>query len=851
MILGTVKGNRGRFGPEINVLGKLDPDKLTEALRRLPENVVTERKATEAFNPEAIAIAEYPEAGKIKQGAFGLHEGKLVVRRGEFLEPAALGKEATQRVTGMVGVRDAMHEVFRTQLTDQPEEKITAARKELNKVYDRFVSRFGPLTGPDNSRVFKSDPDAQPLLALEKVNRNTKAVSKTDIFTEATLHTYKPVTSAGTAKEAMTISLNEYGRINWPRMAQLTGLDPVEMQEELEGLIFRDPVSLQWVPADEYLSGDIRQKLAQAKDIAKTDPAYQHNVTALEAAKPPDLHAGRIKARLGAPWIPQDVVAQFVAELLGVSPRDVSVGYSPVIARWEMVLSAGKGSAKNTSEWSGGDMRADELIDQALNMKVPTVRVPVGDDGKTVVDPRKTAAAQDMQQKIKNRFKEWVWESPTRLERLERIYNDTFNSIRQRTYDGSHLSLSGANPAIKLRSHQLNAVWRIISSGRNTLLAHAVGAGKTFEMAAGAMEMRRLGLAKKPMITVPANIVGQFGREFRLLYPAANILVADETTFQAENRQKAMGQIATGNWDAVLISHDAFGLLPVDDNTFNSFLQKEIDALEDAIRQMSMGKADKKITKELEKSKKRLETKLRNNADVERKDDSLTFEQLGIDALFVDEADLFKNLYFMTRATRIAGIPNSDSDRAFGMLIKSRHVTEKAGGRLIFATGTPVSNTLAEVYTMQRFLDHKELEARGVGMFDAWAQQFGESVSGLETSPDGAGFRTHTRFARFSNLPALQSMFRLFADVMTKRMLNLPVPKLFNGKRETISVPASQFLMDYIMAKDPETGAFLPGTLLARITGNQNRPGGSARRQHAESHERRPESRARSTSPRA
>jgi N12 class adenine-specific DNA methylase len=310
------------------------------------------------------------------------------------------------------------------------------------------------------------------------------------------------------------------------------------------------------------------------------------------------------------------------------------------------------------------------------------------------------------------------------------------------------------------------------------------------------MEMRRLGLAKKPMITVPANIVGQFGRDFRLLYPAANIFVADEETFSAKNRQKAMAQVATGNWDAVVISHDAFGLLPVADETFNAFLQKEIDTLEDAIRESKKGKADAKIQKELEKAKKRLEAKLREKADREGKDDSLTFEQLGVDALFVDEADMFKNLYFTTRATRIAGIPNSESNRAFDMLIKSRHVTDKTGGRLIFATGTPIANTVAEMYTMLRYLSHKELDARGLGQFDAWAQQFGESVTGLETSPDGAGFRVNTRFAKFSNLPELQSLFRQVADVQTADMLKLPVPKLFNGKYETISVPASQTLLD-------------------------------------------------------
>lgn len=816
-ILGTVKGNRGRFGPEINVLGQLDPVQLATALMRLPENVVTDRAASQAFKPDAIAIAEYPALGTLKPGAYGLKDGKIVRRNGEMLEPVTLAKETAARVTGMIGVRDAMHDVFRTQLQDKPEAEITAARKELGKLYDRFVARFGALNDRENRAAFKDDPDAQPILALEKVDQNLKTVSKTDIFTQATLQTYRPVSSVETAKEAMTVSLNEYGRINLARMAALTGLDPAEILEELGDLAYRDPATNQWQPADEYLSGDIRQKLAQAKDIAKTDPDYQRNVTALEAAKPVDLVPGEIVARLGAPWIPTNIVEQFVRDLLALQPGDVSVAYSPTIATWRLVLSRGQGGAKNTAEWAGGDMNADELIESAMNMKVPTVKVKISSDpDQYAVDPKKTAAAQDMQQKIKNRFKDWVWESPTRADGMAKLYNDIYNGIRLREYDGSHLTLQGANPAIDLRKHQKNAIWRVVSSGRNTLLAHVVGAGKTFEMIGAAMELRRLGLAKKPMITVPANIVGQFGRDFRKLYPAANILVADETTFNAANRQKAMAQVATGNWDAVVISHDAFGLLPIDDETFNAFLQKEIDELEDAIREMKKGKAGDKIQKELEKSKKRLETKLRKKADREGKDTGLTFEQLGIDALFVDEADMFKNLYFTTRATRIAGIPNSESNRAFDMLIKSRHVTDKTGGRLIFATGTPIANTVAEMYTMLRYLSHKELEARGLGQFDAWAQQFGESVTGLETSPDGAGFRVNTRFAKFSNLPELQSLFRQVADVQTADMLKLPVPKLFNGKYETISIPASQTLLDYIMAKD-EHGHFLPGTLMGRI----------------------------------
>jgi N12 class adenine-specific DNA methylase len=827
MILGTVKGNRGRFGPELNVLGTVTPEALAGAVARLPENVYTDRPAPEALNPNAIAAAEYPAAGHLKQNAYGLIDGKIMQKTGEMLAPVSFSKDATARVTAMIHVRDAMHEVYRSQLQQQTDAEIEAARKALNRVYDGFVKKFGYLNDKTNSKLFQGDPDAQPLLALEKWDKKAKTAKKTEVFTQPTIQTYKPVASADTAAEALAISLNEYGRINWGRMAQLTGQDAAALQEELGPLAFQDPESREWLPADEYLSGDIRQKLAQAQDIAKSDPAYARNVAALEAAKPPDLKGGtEIVARLGSPWIPAKVVERFVAELLGVHAAGVSASYSAPIATWRIVLSAGKDSVANKSTWAGGGVWAHELIEQALNMKIPTVRVPVGDEGQTKVEPRLTAAAQDKQQKIKDRFKNWVWEDPTRAKALEKLYNDTYNGIRLREYDGSHLNFAGSNPGITLKPHQKNAVWRILSSGMNTLLAHVVGAGKTFEMVAAAMELRRLGLAKKPLITVPSNIVGQFGREFKQLYPAANIFVADEKTFEKKNRQKAMAQIANGNYDAAIISHDAFGLIPVADETFNAFLQKEIDALEDAILEVKAGKADKKIQKELEKAKKRLEAKLRKAADTERKDTGLTFEQMGIDALFVDEADLFKNLFFVTRATRIAGIPNTASNRAFDMLIKSRFTTDKTGGRLVFATGTPIANTVAEMYTMLRYLAPKELESRNISMFDAWALQFGESVTGQEVSPDGAGFRTNTRFAKFTNLPELQSLFRLVADVQTADMLNLPVPKLKGGKYETQIIEASQILKDYIMGKD-EKGNYLPGTLMhriARIKGGQVDP---------------------------
>src|SRR5437660_4603752 len=535
--------------------------------------------------------------------------------------------------------------------------------------------------------------------------------------------------------------------------------------------------------------------------MAAMNPAYQANVEALKAVQPEDILPGDIHGRLGAGWIPASDMKDFIVQLLRVPAGEVTVMHAGQIAAWTVALDYfAKRSVSNTTTYGTGRVSAASLIEQALNLRVPTVYDTLDDDTR-VVNQAETIAAREAQQKLKDLFAKWIWEDPQRAERLARLYNDTFNTIRLRTYDGSHLTLPGMNRSELRRGdldpHQKSAVWRILQT-KNTLIGHVVGAGKTNVITAACMELKRLSLAKKPMIVVPNHLVEQWGAAFLALYPQATIFVAGKEHFQSGKREQAMARIATGNFDAVIISHKSFESLPVADETFKRFLSKEIASLADAIQEVLSEQGDNRsIVKQLEKAKKRLEEKIQARVAQERKDDGVTFEQLGIDRIFVDEADLYKNLGFATKMSRIAGLPNTDSNRAMDMYMKTHYVSERDGG-IVFATGTPISNTMAEMYTMQRYLAPDRLEAAGVSHFDAWAANFGEAVTALELAPDGSGYRMHTRFAKFVNLPELFTMFRSFADIQTAEMLKLPKPELAGGKPQVIVSPASTELKDYV-----------------------------------------------------
>ena len=802
MMLGQMRLEHGMYrSGEPSLVGELSEPTLAQAVESLPAGIYVPRDR-QAITPPDMAPAEATEISAVKDGGFAERNGEIVVRNGNRFEPAHLPSSVAARIRGMLSVRDAVRAVFQTQLDDAPEERITEARKALGRVYDSFVARYGALSSRENVKAFAGDPDQPLLLSLENYDPETKTATKTPIFERRTLERYRPVDHVETAAEALAVSLNETAEIHWPRMEQLTGRSARQLQRELGSLVYRNPEGGGWETADRYLSGDVRAKLATAVAAAEIDASYQRNLDALRAVQPPDLEPGDIDARLGSSWIPATDIRDFLSQLLDVPASEVHVAHADAIATWTVQLDAGaRWNVSNTTAWGTSRFRASDLIEQALNGRTPTA-YDQHEDGSRTINQQETIAAREKQRQLMDRFREWIWQDGERASRLARDYNDRFNNLRLRQFDGSHLALPDmVREQLRdrdLARHQKDAVWRIIQSG-STLLAHVVGAGKTWTMAAAAMEMRRLGLAKKPLFVVPNHLVEQWGAEFLKLYPRARLFIAGSEHFAAGNRERAMARIAGGNYDAVIVSHRSFEFLPVSDKFLHRFIEGQLEQLENAIRDAEDEKGDnRRIVKELEKAKKRLAAKLKERADREHKDSSVTFEELGIDQIFVDEADLYKNLFYTTKMNRIAGLPNSDSNRAFDMFLKTRYLLEHAGGRVVFATGTPISNTMAEMYTMLRYLEPGLLKDRGVEHFDAWAGNFAEAVTSLELAPDGSGYRMHTRFAKFINLPELLTMFRTVADVQTAEMLKLPRPSIATGKPQIVAAPASEPLKAYI-----------------------------------------------------
>ena len=802
----------GRMALEGRMYGRTDAAlisdgrDLTEALQeiigRLPENIYRGIKLDVAAPNERITISAPPD---IKPNAFAVVEteegNQVAIREGNELVLRNLPASVSVRIRAMVRLRDATRECLRTQVEDASGQEILVARENLNREYDRFYARFGPVSEPANTRAFRGDPDLPLLRSLESFNEETRVAKKTAIFRERTIQRLKPAESAQTAKEALLISLNENGKIDLDHMSQLLGKPVKEFLPELKGAMFINPQTNRWEPEDAYLSGNIREKLAVAESAAQTDPKFRENVDALEAVMPEDLKATEIDARLGSVWIPEEDLEQFVRDLLKLeNAEDVKVRHSTALGAWSVQGEwPAKQSVGNTTEWGTPRYSALDLIDEALNLRTPTVYNPHPEDkNQRIINAAATEAAREKQQQIKERFTQWIWQDDTRRERLVRKYNDEFNNIRIRTFNGDHLTLPGASPAISLRAHQKAAVWRILQTP-NTLLAHVVGAGKTYTMVAAGMESKRLGLAQKPMIVVPNHMLEQFSTELLALYPGANILVAGKEDFEASRRAQLFSRIATGTWDAVIVTHSGFERIPVSKEAQENLLQKQIDDLKDLILKQSGDRSFTRLVKQMETAKNRLETRLKLLSAEEKKDNTLTFEELGIDRLFVDEAHYFKNLFYVTKMTRVAGLPQTSSQRAFDMFLKVRHLQElNGGGGVIFATGTPVTNTMAEMFTMQRYLHGAELEKQGLQHFDSWAATYGEPVTAMELSPDGAGYRLNTRFARFVNVPELMQQFRQMADIQTGEMLQLPIPKLFQGKAMIVSAPATPALKAFV-----------------------------------------------------
>jgi N12 class adenine-specific DNA methylase len=804
MMLGTMRLEGSMYrDKEPTLTGELSPALLARAVTSLPEGICADRNTgPDSFARPPPTINDPAEAD-VKDGAYADRDGRLVIRYGAVFETAKVPASMAWRIRSMMMVRDAVRLVFRTQLDDAPEERIAEARLLLNDSYDSFVRSYGPLSSRENVKAFAGDPDQPLLLSLEHFNPETGRAAKTAIFERRTLERYRPVAHVETAAEALAVSLNETGDIHWPRMEQVTGRPARALQRELGSLVWRNPEGGGWEASDRYLSGDVRRKLSIATAAATLDPAYERNIEALKSVQPVDLAPGDIEVRLGSSWIPATDIRDFVAALLDIRPNSVRVAHAAPIATWTVETDAAeKFGVANTTTHGTARFRATELIDDALNGRVPTAYDP-REDGSRVINQQETVVAREKQQQLKDRFREWIWQDNARAARLAREYNDRFNNLRLRSFDGAHLRLPGMNREYlrdgDLSRHQKDAVWRVVQSG-STLLAHVVGAGKTWTMAAAAMEMRRLGLAKKPMFVVPNHLVEQWGAEFLKLYPQAKLFIAGKEHFAAGNRQQAMARIASGTYDAVIVSHRSFEFLPVSDKLFKRFVEEQVEELEAAILEAKATKDDnRRLVKELEKAKKRFVAKLKERADREGKDNTLTFEELGVDQIFVDEADLYKNLFYITKMNRIAGLPNSESNRALDMYMKTRYVRETSGGRgVVFATGTPISNTMAEMYTMLRYLAPDLLKDRGVAHFDAWAANFAEAVTALELAPDGSGYRMHTRFAKFINLPELLTMFRTFADVQTAEMLNLPRPAIAGGKPQIAAASASDALKAYV-----------------------------------------------------
>ena len=782
--------------PTLEGDGRVLGDALATAIPALPAGIYRSQRVelAEPATEQTIPAPDY-----VKPNAYCIHDGMVCIREENVLRPLTdLPSETRSRIRGMIQVRDAVRGCLRSQIDGSPEEQVVEARQQLNYAYDRFVARFGPVNLRANQRAFDGDPDLPLLLSLENYNDETKRAAKATIFHERTVHHRQPVEAVSAPKEALLVSLNERGCIDLDHMAGLLNQPVEEFLPDCKGLIFLNPQTNQWETDDQYLSGNVREKLAVADAAAVADPRFLENVEALKSVQPADLSATEIDVRLGASWLPPEDVKQFTHELLNI-PSGVEIGHIHALGTWHVNADwEAKGATANTTDWGTDRYTGLELIEDALNLKTPTVYDIV--DKKPAVNAQATEAAREKQERIKERFKEWVWSDDSRRERLCRLYNDTFNHTRVRTFNGDHLTLPGASGAIQLHRHQKAGVWRILQTP-NTLLAHVVGAGKTYTMVAAAMELKRLGLSRKPMFAVPNHMLGQFSTELLTLYPGANILVAGKEDFESKNRKKLFSRIATGNWDAVIVTHSGFERIPLSQETQKRFFEEQLHELE-MIKRQHADSSNRRLVKELERAKKRLEARLQALAAEHKKDNTLTFEELGVDRVFVDEAHYFKNLFYVTKMTRIAGLPQTASERAFDMFLKVRHVQSlNGGGGVVFATGTPIANSMAEMFTMQRYLQPDDLKKHNLHHFDSWAATFGEPVTAMELSPDGAGYRLNTRFARFINVPELMQMFRQAADVQTAAMLNLPRPKLEGEKPAIRNAPAT-----------PELKAFRAGT---------------------------------------
>ena len=787
MVLGDFTTESTQYGKqEVTVKAKEGADlaeQIKEAVKYI-QGTITEQEILDTELEEQVV--SIPADPNIKNFSFALVGEDIYYRENSVMNKMELPVVTGERVRGMVAIRDATNRLLERQLEECSDEEVASLQAELNQVYDSFTAKYGLLSSNANKRAFSMDSSYCLLTSLEFLDEKGELKRKADIFTKRTIRRAEPVTSVDTASEALAVSIGEKAKVDIPYMMELTGKTEEEVTEELTGVIFKNPLTDKWEPSDEYLSGNVREKLNIAKQFAENHPEYMVNVQALERVQPKDLDASEIEARLGATWISPDYITEFMAETFH-TPRQhinyerIKVQYAEVTGQWNVKGKNVDSSNNPLSTATYGTQRANayRLLEDALNLRDTKIYDTIHDaDGEhRVLNRKETTLAQQKQELIREEFKEWIFKDMSRRETLCKIYNERFNSIRPREYDGSHIQFVGMNPEIKLMEHQKNAVAHILY-GNNTLLAHCVGAGKTFQMIAAGMESKRLGLAQKSLYVVPNHLLEQWGSDFLRLYPGANILVATKKDFEPANRKRFCSRIATGDYDAVIIGHSQFEKIPLSRERQISLLEDQIADITYSIEAAKEEAGQQYTIKQMEKTKKTLKAKLEKLNDQTRKDDVVTFEQLGVDRLFVDESHFYKNLFLYTKMRNVAGISQTDAQKSSDMFMKCRYMDEITGGKgITFATGTPVSNSMTELYTIMRYLQYDTLMNMGMGHFDSWAATFGETVTAIELSPEGTGYRAKTRFAHFFNLPELISIFKEAADIQTADMLNLPVPE--------------------------------------------------------------------------
>mgnify|MGYP000740760117 CR=1 FL=1 len=809
MILGEMKMVSGCFGMEATCVPYENADlaaQLDEAVANI-HGEITEYETEEELEEEDNSIPADPT---VRNFSYTLVDDKIYYRENSRMTPVEVSATAENRIKGMIAIRNSVRTLIELQTEDYPDSEIKAEQERLNRLYDTFSGKYGLINSRANTSAFSQDSSFSLLSALEIIGEDGELERKADMFSKRTIKPHTPVTSVDTASEALAVSLGEKATIDMDYMMELSGKSENEIFEDLKGVIFLNPLyeygnsyEPKYLMADEYLSGNVREKLRIAKNSAELYPEdYKVNVEALQNVQPKDLTASEISVRLGATWLPPDDVQEFIFHLLE-TPRyaqwNIKVHFSPFTSEWNIEgKSYDKGNVRAYNTYGTSRINAYKIIEETLNLKdVRIFDYSEDDEGKkkAVLNKKETAIAQSKQEMIKQEFQDWIWSDPERRERLCKSYNEKFNSVRPREYDGSHIIFNGMNPEIELREHQKNAVAHILYGG-NTLLAHAVGAGKTFEMVAAAQESKRLGLCNKSLFVVPNHLTEQWAAEYLQLYPAANILVATKKDFETKNRKKFCGRIATGDYDAVIIGHSQFEKIPMSIERQRAILEQQLEEITGGIAELKRNRGENFSIKQLEKSKKSIRQKLDKLNDQTKKDDVVTFEELGVDRLFVDESHYYKNLYLYTKMRNVGGIAQTEAQKSSDLFMKCRYLDEITGGRgTIFATGTPISNSMVELYTIQRYLQYNTLVKNGLQHFDAWASTFGETITAVELTPEGTGYRAKTRFAKFYNLPELMAMFKEIADIKTADMLNLPVPE---AKYHNIAVKPSEMQKEMV-----------------------------------------------------